>query len=46
MCMFTMQAEEATEVWKVKQQEAEEASALAQMLDTVLFHNCIFYFIV
>ena len=41
-----VKAEEATEVWKVKQQEAEEALALAQMLVTILFHTHIFYIIV
>lgn len=35
-----MKAEEATEVWKVKQQEAEEALALAQMLDIICDWAC------
>lgn len=35
MYVVTMKAEETTEIWRVKQQEAEEELALLQMLDTI-----------
>ena len=39
---FTTKANENKEMWKAKQQEAEEALALTQMLDTIQLYSYYF----